>query len=358
MPRIVKELDIEIHAAPDSWAGNPNVILLRSGEILIGFRRSGFPLRGDSDPTLRPFAMKCPSIEDIPAAKPVMILDEANSLTPDFFQRKDGLILSYFNRYGTYRPADRAQLEAAGKTPFFERDGLLFTREPITVMSSSDGVRWEPFSQVDIPGFAYPPAFRGSMLYADDGAILFAVYSVREPGHTEDMLSLLVRSRDGGKSWEFVSVIAEHPGPNVGFNETFLYRTESGRLVAFLRSGPADHNIHTAVSEDGGQTWAPFTRHEVYGFPQHALRLRSGNVLLTYGVRRGAMGVRGKLLDPECRNVDEAEEFVVRDDSATGSCGYPSAVQLPDGRIFIVYYITREEGSPAMIAGSVLREKE
>ena len=101
MTCVVKERDVDIYAAPDIWAGNPNVALLQSGEILIGFRCSGFPLRGDSDPTLRPYAMKASSVDDIPNAERVMILDEPNSLTPAFFQRDDGLILCFFNRYGT-----------------------------------------------------------------------------------------------------------------------------------------------------------------------------------------------------------------------------------------------------------------
>ena len=355
MSRIVKERDIDIYAAPDRWAGNPNVTLLQSGEILIVYRRSGFPIRGDQDPTLRPFSVKLSSLDEIGAAEPVMILDEDNSLTPAFFPRRDGLILTFFNRYGTHPAEHRAKLEREGRTAFRERDGLLFTREPITLMCSRDGVRWEPFSKIDIPGFAHPPAFRGNMVYARDGSILFSVYTAREPDGA--MFALCIRSRDGGKHWHYVSEIAEHPNPQINFNETSLYRTATGRLIAFLRTGGESvHNIHTAVSEDDGVTWSPFQEHSVYGLPQDALRLTSGNVLLTYGVRQAPCGVRGKLLDPECTNIDDAEEFVIRDDSATGACGYPASIQLPDDTIFTVYYVTPDQQGPARIAGSILRE--
>jgi len=357
MSAIAKEQDIRIFAAPDVWAGNPNVALLQDGSPLIGFRCSAFPFRGDSDPTLRPYTMKAASIDAIAEAERVMVLDEPNSLTPGLFQRQDGTILAYFNRYGTHQPDQRAELEAAGKTPFTERDGLLFTREPITIMSSQDGLSWRRFSEIDLPDFLYPPAFRGNMLHGDGGSILLSAYTSRKEGGPRQMISLLIRSGDGGKTWELVSEIAEHPEPAVYFNETSLYRTAAGRLLAFLRIDGGDGHLYTAASEDDGATWQPFRRHEVYGFPHNVLRLPSGNVLLTYGARKPPMGVRGRLLGPDCNDIDEAEEFIIRGDSATGGCGYPAAVQLPDGRILVVYYLTLDAGGPACIEGSILREE-
>jgi len=356
--RIVREHDIVVYAAPDRWAGNPNVLLLQSGEILVGFRRSDFPIRGDTDPTLRPFSIKASSVSEIPRAEMVMILDEDNSLTPGFFQRRDGVILAFFNRYATHPAEKRAEIEAAGKRPFHEGDSVLFTREPITIMSSRDGVRWQPFSEIDIPGFAHPPAFRGNMVETRDGSILFSIYTSRGKAESHTMMSLLIRSRDSGRSWDYVSVIAEHPDPEIGFGETFLYRTAGGRLIAFLRPNGKEKNIHTAVSDNDGAAWSQFRGHEVYGYPQDALRLASGNVLLTYGVRQAPCGVRGKLLDPECANIDEAEEFIIRDDSATGGCGYPASILVADRAILTVYYLTLERGGPAHVAGSVLREVE
>jgi hypothetical protein len=357
MARIVKERDLDVYASPRRWAGNPNILLLQSGEILIGFRTAGFPIRGDSDPSLRPFSVKAANPDAVGAAEPVMILDEPNSLTPAFFQRDDGLILTFFNRYATHEPEKRATLEASGCQVIDEREELIFTREPITVMASRDGVRWEPFGEIDIPGYAYPPAFRGNMIKGRDGAILFSVYTSAEPKGFGHMRALLIRSRDGGTRWEFVSDIAGSENGEAHFDETSLLRTASGRLVAFLRGGGEDKNIHTAVSDDDGLTWSPVRRHGVYGYPQSALRLASGRVWLTYGVRRDPAGVCGKLLDAECTNIDTAPEVRVRH-SSTGACGYPMSVQLEHGTILTVYYVTLEHGQPAHIAGSMLREED
>lgn len=355
MAALQKIRDLDVYAAPNWWAGNPNVTLLQTGEILIGFRRSGFPIRGDSDPTLRPFSMKVSGLHEIPSASMDMILDEPNSLTPAFYQRRDGTILCFFNRYATHKPSRRKALADAGRRPFTERDGLLFTREPITLMCSRDGVNWQPFSEIDLPGWTYPPAFRGNMIEGLDGSILFSVYTTDDPAGERGMQSLLVRSRDRGRTWEYVSTIARHEDPKLAFGETSLYRTAGGRLIAWLRGG-AGLDIHTAVSEDDGMTWAPFRRHATYGYPQDAIRLESGNVLLTYGVRKAPRGVRAKLLSPECEDIDDVEEFFVRDDSATGACGYPASVQLADGNIFTIYYLTLRQGEPARISATVLRE--
>ena len=356
MSRLQKIRDINVYAAPDWWAGNPNVILLRTGEILIGFRRAAFPVRGDSDPTLRPFSMKVGGLHEIGSAEMVPILDEPNSLTPAFFQRRDGRILCFFNRYATHPRSARRALAAAGRRVFTERDDRLFTREPITLMTSGNGVSWKRFSEIDIPGWAYPPAFRGNMIEACDGSILFSVYTSPGSAASQAMQALLIRSPDGGRTWQYVSTIADHPDPEIGFGETSLFRTGGGRLIAFLRANGSAHTVHTAASDDDGQTWAPFVCHKTYGYPQDALRLESGNVLLTYGVRKPPHGVRAKLLNPSCDNTDEAEEFYVRDDSANGGCGYPMSIQVADGTIFTIYYLTPEIGKPARIAGTVMRE--
>jgi len=355
MPTLVKDREFDVYSNPERWAGNPNVLLLQSGEILVGFRTAGFPIRRDTDPTLRPLCLKAATIEEIPAAAPVMILDEPNSLTPAFFQRRDGLILTFFNRYATHPPESRAEVEGSGRNVFAEEEGCIVTREPITIMASRDGINWDRFSEIDVQGLAFPPAFRGNMVYANDGAILFSVYTSDEPVPNRHMKALLVRSPDGGKTWECLSTIADDPERNVGFNETSLYRTESGRLVAFLRTSGESRNIHTAVSADDGKTWAPYQRHETYGFPQDALRLDNGSVLLTYGLRNDAPGVCGKLLDAECANIDGAEEFRINN-SATGACGYPASIQLADGTILTVYYTTPARGRPAKIGAAVLRE--
>ena len=70
------------------------------------------------------------------------------------------------------------------------------------------------------------------------------------------------------------------------------------------------------------------------------------------------MGVRARLLDPECTQIDEAEELVVRDDGGTGDLGYPQLALMTDGRAFLAYYFNNpaHDGKHVHIAATILEE--
>src|SRR5690606_29259578 len=108
---------------------------------------------------------------------------------------------------------------------------------------------------------------------------------------------------------------------------------------------------------DDGRTWSEPVKREAYSpSPFHALRLQSGRVLLTYGYRLKPYGLRARLLDPECNEIDGAEEIVLRDDGPGTDIGYSHAVQLEDGRILITYYYYDEAGGKRYIAGTWCEE--
>ena len=92
------------------------------------------------------------------------------------------------------------------------------------------------------------------------------------------------------------------------------------------------------------------------GHPYDAVRLRDGRVFLIYGYRNDPYGIRARVLDPECGDIDSAEEIVIRNDGLSGDLGYPSAALLPDGKVLATYYIYGEDRI-RHIAGSVLEIK-
>ena len=159
-------------------------------------------------------------------------------------------------------------------------------------------------------------------------------------------------SADGGRHWEYACPIAQDE--KVTFNETSLYQTPSGAIVAFMRT--ADFDDHTAVarSPDGGRSFEPWEDTGFQGHPHYALRLPDDRVLLVYGYRHEPFGIRARVLDPECTNAGAAPEMVLRDDGAGGDLGYPWAAMLADGRVLVVYYFHREEGGTRHIAGTIL----
>jgi hypothetical protein len=202
-----------------------------------------------------------------------------------------------------------------------------------------------------IPGKRPMPggAVSGTPVY-HGGEVLVASYC-DAPGRPS--AAHLWRSGDQGESWSYGGVVAADPRGQVQMQEPALHRTASGKILAFLRTAGIEDRLVTAESDDGGHTWAPWRVRETVGHPYHPLRLNDGRVLLVYGYRHRPFGIRCRLLNPDCTDLDGSEEHVIREDAANGDIGYPWAAQMPDGRVIVAYYFN-DAGGPRYIAASIL----
>ena len=90
---------------------------------------------------------------------------------------------------------------------------------------------------------------------------------------------------------------------------------------------------HNWFNEEGKPTGAWFN---TYRSPA-ALVTRDGRIVIVFGRRRPPYGIGGVISD----DLGEtwSQEFVLRDDGASGDCGYPVITELDDDRIFTAYYI-------------------
>ncbi len=117
--------------------------------------------------------------------------------------------------------------------------------------------------------------------------------------------------------------MAFDPTCQKNYLETGLFLTDSGRLLGLFRT-QSDFgkpgvdfeqtylNLHMAASDDGGKTFGPVYEIEnLWGSsPFHALRLKSGKVLVTYGWRKEPFGIRARLCNGELSDIAEAEEII------------------------------------------------
>jgi hypothetical protein len=158
-------------------------------------------------------------------------------------------------------------------------------------------------------------------------------------------------SSDHGTTWTYSCPVASDE--KVGFNETSLYETPKGDLIAFMRTDA--YNDHTAVARsiDHGKTFQHWQDAGFQGHPHYALRLPDKRVLLFYGYRHPPFGVRVRLLDSECEQIESAPEIVVRDDGGNGDLGYPWARMISKHRALVVYYFNKTNGT-RYIAGTFL----
>jgi len=127
--------------------------------------------------------------------------------------------------------------------------------------SKDSGHSWQgPFIPPPTPGetvldpFAKPvPAYnRGAMCQGKDGKLYWVVAARTSPGRTSTHLFI---SSNQGDDWTYACPVATDD--KVTFNESSIYETPKGDLVAFMRT--ADFDDHTAVarSVDGGKSFRP-----------------------------------------------------------------------------------------------------
>jgi hypothetical protein len=225
-----------------------------------------------------------------------------------------------------------------------------------TIRSADGGGTWDKPVPIGIPG-----AIRGNCAQLADGSVIAPLY-----GSIDGLYGVkLVKTSDKGETWSELAVVPGYRGPEgeYAFVEPTLFRTDSGRLMLFIRSrkrGIAKEEEHlasplfTVESEDDGLTWStPAIRRIYTPSPFHLLRLASGDVVLSYGYRLAPHGIRAVLLDTECRNLDDAEAVVLRDDGAGFDIGYTTAIELADGKVLIIYYYSDGLRSLRYIAGTL-----
>ncbi len=225
-----------------------------------------------------------------------------------------------------------------GRGPAYQPRGFAEAHilKPWVCRSSDGGMHWSVTRDFPSPpdtelgrGNNFIPF--GQIQIAADGALCSAVYLRRGTGRS----GYLVRSRDGGNTWNDV-----RPLNPVG-NETTLLHLGSGRWLAasreFAKPDSSDVHLELFSSADDARTWKREMPLTLPGqIPAHLLRLRDGRVLVTYGVRnRGNYGVHIRFSEDEGKTWGPPMRIAGAPES---DCGYPSCVQLPDGQIVTAFY--------------------
>lgn len=215
-----------------------------------------------------------------------------------------------------------------------------------TRRSINGGITWEPA----VKSFASSPH---GPIELEDGSLLYL--GTNKPGHDRRLIS--VKSIDEGRSWE---VIGDIPVPDeykkaLPFAEPHAVEVEPGRIVSLWRHVPRDRPneafLQQSESGDGGVTWTVVHPTPMWGYPPHLLKLHSGDILATYGIRRQPYGQRACLSHDGGETWDVDNEIILRDDAPNGDLGYPSTVELEPGELLSIYYQIDQLGEkPCFIA--------
>ena len=361
-PDIRKVEDIVIYQDARFHSAFPSIVRRRDGELIVAFRRA---------PDRRLLGEKGYTHTD-PNSYLVMVRSEDNGKTwskepelihahpfggsqdPCMVQLKDGTLVCASYGWAQLNTNYTATLTNTS----VHKGGFAFLGGYI-LKSKDGGDTWQgPFLPPPVPtnpardAFNQPVASfnRGAMCQGKDGRLYWVVASTSEtkPRRTETHLLI---SADGGETWDYSCPVGTDS--KITFNETSLYETPKGDLVAFMRTANFDDHTVIARSKDSGKSFEPWQDSGFKGHPHYVLRLPDKRALLVYGYRHAPMGIRARVLNPECTDFATAEEIVLRDDGGSHDLGYPWATMISRDRALVVYYFNQKDGT-RYIAGTVL----
>ncbi|MEP0844785.1 MAG: exo-alpha-sialidase, partial [Phycisphaerae bacterium] len=200
--------------------------------------------------------------------------------------------------------------------------------------SDDAGRTWsEPVRLLDDVGWGC----RSNGIQLSSGELILPVH------HFMTWTAAVIRSTDGGRSWQRSSTVK--PADGGGAAEPSVAELPDGRLLMIVRS--RDGVLRTATSLDRGVTWSkPVKTGVVAGdASSNLLSLRDGRLVLTYNAgpppHRTPLAVcvsddEGRTWGP-LLELDRADPPTQGEAFWSREVCYPSAVELPDGTVVIVW---------------------
>jgi hypothetical protein len=211
--------------------------------------------------------------------------------------------------------------------------------------SNDRGKTWD--GPCRLPNFGQPGiAARTDYLInspQDMTVLLTAAKSNRREGRV-----ICVRTRDGAKTWSFVSYIGPEPA-------------DYAIMPSSVRLGPAE--ILTAIrrrnwidvyrTNDNGESWNFVNQAtlDTGGNPPSLVLLPDGRVVVTYGYRKEPYGIRARI--SRDHGLSWSDEIVLRSNGGGGDLGYPRTVLRPDGKLVSVYYFNDSADRERYIGGTI-----
>lgn len=355
-PRLVDHQHRVIYQNEHAYVAWPTILRAKNGDLVIAFNQAmRRPTKMHADPTYLAMLIRSGD-EGINWSAPTPIGGYRNngveSIGAAVLKNGDILGQCYHPRYWTEAEAKkRSLLNKPGVRhwkgyPWYQQCGNF----NYVFRSIDHGYTWE--SPVSFDASPYRMAFmlRSALELADGTLVLPCTDDSFGSGR-----DFVMFSKDGGRSWANPTPITRDP--SLFFSEPALLLLSNGKLIAMLRThkdGKYSY-LHQAESLDGGRTWSDARKTPMWGLPAHMLLLANGNVLCVYGYRRSPFGVRACLSYNQGADWDIENELILRDDFPNGNLGYPTSIQLGDGRILTVYYGEDRSGDPGVQASGLTR---
>jgi hypothetical protein len=197
-----------------------------------------------------------------------------------------------------------------------------------------------------------------------DCHIFLSAYEEQVQARLQDR-AMCARTVDGGQTIQFLSWIGEPLKVRAVMPSTV--RIDENHLISALRrrfdrkyenKPPLPENwIDVYESLDNGKSWhfiskvAETDMGKHNGNPPCLVKLKDGRLAVTYAFRARPYGIRARLSDDAGKSW--GEELHLRDDGRTYDIGYTRSVQRTDGKIVTIYYYTTKINREQHIAATI-----
>ena len=198
----------------------------------------------------------------------------------------------------------------------------------------------------------------------NDAFIFLSAKDTRVKATLQDR-AFCVRTTDGGKTFKFISWMAEIDTIRSVMPATVSI-SENHLITAMRRryDPPLDQKkmlpknyISVHESKDNGKTWnfksivAETDRGIRNGNPPSMVKLNDNRIVVMYGYRNRPYSIRARISSDFGKTW--SKEILLRDDGRKFDIGYTRAVVREDGKIVTVYYFTTEEKKEMHIAATI-----
>jgi hypothetical protein len=244
-------------------------------------------------------------------------------------------------------------------------DGPLTNYQVFYGESQDDGASFGPFSILS-GRMTYPNAELGSdglwrdendqaievsacssAMFELDGRVHAQLYSGPPymAAHPDSPRSrvIVASTDDHGETWTKTLVAPEHAS-NLWLQEPAILPLDEHRWLLHVRVAEGDSPnsagaMRQAISEDGGVTWSSYRAFDFIGQAPYLARLSSGVLMSAFRWYDDLLNQSGVNF---IYSMDEGQtwsEMIRIVEPQLDEIGYPSILELDDGRVLIVYYV-------------------